>query len=256
MRSLLLAAGLILASALVASADDKKTDVQKDEPKKADVKTDDAKKDDAKKDDTKKDKEPEKAKAGPADEYTTLGKIDGIVKSAGGSHGSIALRVVYYVPDLAGLARAQQDTVRTQLELLTARTKAQRLLAMINLQTRSYNHATVKAVRAEVDLQPADDMKVRILVPPARLDDRGKPIRYTKDELREMRGDGKLPGYKADVDTIQEGQRVTAVLVRKKEKEAPRPAAKDKEKGKDSADEQENDHKPLIRMLIIEAEVK
>src|SRR5437867_4229048 len=54
----------------------------------------------------------------------------------------------------------------------------------------------------DVDVTAAPDAKVRIKNPPPRFDQKGNLLKYSADELKELKGDSpedkKLPGYKRD----------------------------------------------------------
>src|SRR5438093_192788 len=59
----------------------------------------------------------------------------------------------------------------------------------------------------KVELQAADDLKVRTLLLPVEYDDAGKVRKLSDKELRELRGpDPKLPGYAADFDSLKPEQ--------------------------------------------------
>ena len=111
-------------------------------------------------------------------------------------------------------------------------------------------------VLRDVELQPSDDMKVRILQPPADFDEKGRPKRYTAKELKEMKGDDpKLPGYTADFDSLKADQIVKVYLgTRKEAKGAAKPKAR--KKGKEAEENAEAGHKPEITMVVIIAEPK
>src|SRR5262245_30982579 len=53
--------------------------------------------------------------------------------------------------------------------------------------------------RKQYILDVADDVQVRVMQLPMQFDDKGKPRKYTSDEIKELRGaNSKLPGYKSD----------------------------------------------------------
>jgi hypothetical protein len=73
--------------------------------------------------------------------------------------------------------------------------------------------------RAEdIELALAPSLNVRKLRLPVIFDDKGRPHRYTPEELRDLKGKERLPGFKAEVEELTEGQTVRLHLVRKKEK--------------------------------------
>lgn len=83
---------------------------------------------------------------------------------------------------------------------------------------------TVGKKKVPVEWQSIDDVNVRRPKPPAAFDDKGNPKRYTRKELRELKGDPKLPGFPAEFSDLKPGQYVQVVLVRKKGRPR-RPAA-------------------------------
>lgn len=97
----------------------------------------------------------------------------------------------------------------------------------------------------DITLVPTDDLKVRVLTPPVVFDDKGRPKRYSAKELKELKGEGNLPGYTADLESLHPNQTVLLYLMRKK-----KPAKKEGALEKDGLD----DDKPLVRMIVILAE--
>ena len=126
--------------------------------------------------------------------------------------------------------RDQQQLVRLQTDLANARNpreynqRLQRLsneLQRIQVQALKPNGKVVKEHK-EVDFQTAADVKVRTKEPPAKFDDKGNPVEYTKAELKELKGkDADLPGYEAAPDALAVGDTVKVTLAR------PKPAKKD-----------------------------
>jgi hypothetical protein len=98
----------------------------------------------------------------------------------------------------------------------------------------------------QVEMQANDDMKVRMLNPPADFDLKGRPRKYTSKELRDMKGpDTKLPGYTAEFDDIKPGQ-VVKLYLPNKSKPAPKPVVKPKD-----SDEPKPVEKPEVLMVVI-----
>jgi hypothetical protein len=67
-----------------------------------------------------------------------------------------------------------------------------------------------------VDLQFADDVKVRTTRPPKKYDDKGHVLKSTPAELKALKGSGNLPGYAASPDDLRPGQTVAVTLGRRK----------------------------------------
>jgi hypothetical protein len=82
----------------------------------------------------------------------------------------------------------------------------------------------------DVRLRGAENMQVRWANPPPDYDDKGNLKKYTKDELKALRGTEGLPGYKGDKESLQKGQYVRVYL--KASAAANKYATKTKTKGK------------------------
>jgi len=70
--------------------------------------------------------------------------------------------------------------------------------------------------KQNVKVTTIDDVKVRTKNPPVAYDDKGNKKRYTPKELKELKGDSKLPGYNAGFEDLKNNQIVQVTLVRKK----------------------------------------
>jgi len=92
------------------------------------------------------------------------------------------------------------------------------------------------------DWVSTDDVKVRILKPPPAFDDKGNPKKYTRKELRELKGDSKLPGYPAEFSDLKPGQYVQVTLVRKKGV---------RRKPKDAAVDPTDEYYPHMSLIVI-----
>ena len=94
----------------------------------------------------------------------------------------------------------------------------------------------------EVDFRAADAVKVRVVDPPAKFDDKGNPVVYTKAELKELKGkDVDLPGYEAAPDALKTGDTVKVTL-------SPPQAAK-KDADKKDADVKKGNEATVILIL-------
>ena len=204
------------------------------------------------------------AKDQPAEKMIPLGQVGGVIKNTGGSQKVLTLEVTQQFLELnpgaeAHLAREQEDLLRRQRQILATRNPVTRQKEMIGLirevqrmQVNQQNLFHIKEVKKDVEVVPADDVKVRTLQPPVVYDDKGYPKKYTQDELKAMRGDGKLPGYGSDLDSVQPGQVVIAYLARKKPGAAKEP---DKESQKDmEAKDLAAGEKPVATVLVIVAD--
>jgi hypothetical protein len=104
---------------------------------------------------------------------------------------------------------------------------------------------TIKEEAKNIELKPDDDMKIRVMHLKPDFDEKGKPRKRTAAELKKLKGDPKLRGYEADLESLQVDQIVTVSIVRKK---AP------PDKGGLKDDEALADKRPLVSMIVIEAD--
>jgi hypothetical protein len=59
------------------------------------------------------------------------------------------------------------------------------------------------------ELDADDEVIVRVLTPPLKFDEKGKPQKYTSQELQELKGpDPNLPGYTSSFDSVKRGSLV------------------------------------------------
>jgi hypothetical protein len=141
---------------------------------------------------------------------------------------------------------AMQQMVNLQMQMSLPMPPAQRMQLLMQMQQQQANLVQIKEELQSVDVDSAEDVKVRVPNPPVEFDEKGKPKAYTKAQLKEMNGDPKLPGYQADFDSLHPDQIVTVTLVKKKETPKPK-------KGADN-DPLEGENKPVASMIIIQME--
>jgi hypothetical protein len=259
---------LVLAAALVLpafAADDKK-EVKADDKNPA-AKADDKKEKDSPKSD-KKDKDPPKTdtsaeakeKKAAQDKMLASRKLADVklVQVEGAQrYLTVQLTLKYAVPNagaannLANLQRQLVDATR-----ITNPIDRQRRLAeiAIDIEKNKRNLLTVKEESQKIELQAADEMKVRTVLPPVEYDDKGKLRKLSEKELRELKGpDPKLPGYQADFDSLKTEQIVDVYLAAPKGGAAKgKPKAKPKETDRDVSAAEEP--KPQVVMIIIKGQ--
>lgn len=94
------------------------------------------------------------------------------------------------------------------------------------------------------DYSLVDEVKVRRLNLPVRLNEKDKPVPYTAAEKQKLKGDDpKLPGYAAELSALSPGQIVELHLAVSK----PPPGSKKKDKNAEP-------EKPYVTMIVIGAE--
>jgi hypothetical protein len=99
----------------------------------------------------------------------------------------------------------------------------------------------------DVEWQATDDVNVRMPNPPAQFDDKGRVKMYTAKELRELKGNDRLPGYPAEFSDLKSGQSVQVTLVRKKG--GPR-------QPKDAAADPTGEYAPHMSLIVIRFDLK
>jgi hypothetical protein len=114
---------------------------------------------------------------------------------------------------------------------------------------RSGRGVTAKETTKDVEIAQAEDIKVRTINPPPVYDEKGKPRRHTPKELKELKGEGNLPGYTADLNALKANQTVIVYYSPPKKKASGK-------KGEDLDKDALEDSKPRARMVVILAEPK
>jgi hypothetical protein len=170
-----------------------------------------------------------KAQSASEQDYSALaqaGEIVGKIKSVNASDKTFTLEI-----DLAALkngrqaeehlARLQQDLLRTTNPIQRLR-KQQQLAAEVQrlqVQQLNPNKSPSTTQHRDFDLQSTEDAQVRLQDPPVQYDEKGNRKKYTPKELRELKGDPKLPGYAADWSDLKVGQTVKVTVTRPKNKD-------------------------------------
>jgi hypothetical protein len=179
-----------------------------------------------------------------------IGKVMNVYEDKKRLRLQVPVPVTTLNPSAAGqIAQAQRDLANAQYSLRTA-TNAQGILqarqqmaqASVALARAQASVYQTKYENKEIEVQAIDDIVVRLAQPKQDFDEKGRVKKYTKAELKELKGDSKLPGYKAEFTDLQNEQIVRVTMVRKKGEPAPKPMPK-KKKGKDE------DEKPAAGLI-------
>jgi hypothetical protein len=248
-----LACSLLILSAVGADDENKKANPPKDDGKKTDVKKDDpAKKDEpAKKDADKTDN----GKKMPATKLPPRkGKLKDLETDKDAAEKK-ALRKTMLTAEVMAVVEDKKSLrlkltipyVRVNQGQLQNLLKAQNPQQVLQAQAQLYEMATTQK---EVELSAADEYKVRMRNPPPQFDDKGRPKRYTKKELQELKGNDKLPFFPAEFSDIKSGQIVEVTLLQNKSGHRP------VKRGKDAEPDVAADNLPRMSMIIILADPK
>jgi hypothetical protein len=201
--------------------------------------------------DKNKDKDKDKDLDKPTEKYIKVGTLSGKVMAVYEDKKKVRVQIAYQKLNPQGLVSVQQ----AQLAMAMARTLqavVQARMQMANAQRNLYTTAHV-----EVEVQAIDDVVVRTVRPREAFDEKGKIKKFTKAELKELRGpDPKLPYFKAEFGDLTADQVIEVQVVRKKGEPKPKPAPRPKKKGKDDDIDPETlrDDAPLVNMIIIRAD--
>jgi len=261
---LLRGAALFLLAILVLpgyGADEKKDAADKDDKKNPDAKKD------VEKPDTKKDEK----KDSP---WVKAGQVSGTIVSINESQKSLRLKIG--VPKLKAealqaLNQASQELNQANQALAAAYAKpaqradqaqqkaqaiqtAQQKISQVQ-QKMAYQKANMYTTEyQEHEIMTIDEVVVRLAEPAPKFDDKGKKVKFTAKELKELKGtDTKLPGYTGDFSDLRSNQMVQCSLVRDKASLKPMKVGP---KPKDADVEITVDNKPQISMVYILAEPK
>lgn len=145
-------------------------------------------------------------------------RLSQLQQQAAGQQAQLARALAFLNPRNAGslqnVRNLQQALARTASQM--AQTQRQ----LYRTETRQKN----------VDVEADEKVMVRVPKPPFNFDDKGRLVKYTAEQLKELKGDPDLWGYPADFDRLTVGQRVHIFL------------------GKTHSTEEED---PLVRLIYI-----
>ncbi len=149
---------------------------------------------------------------------------------------------------------AVQNYYNAQMSMLRATNPQAMYNAQVQMAQAEAQIYQLATTTKDVEWQATDDVKVRMLNPPAQFDDKGRIKKYTKKELKELKGDDKKKlGYPGEFSDLKQDQIVEVTIVKKKD--APCAAPK-RGKGKDADPELLPDNLPQISMVMILVEPK
>ena len=157
----------------------------------------------------------------------------------------------------ADLDKAKKELSRAQSSYKSAVTNA---LYQANVQTNAMILAAVRnnggglpsgfrvdKAKQLVEFQASEAVKVRTLFLAEKFDDKGNPVKYTKDELATLKGKDKtLPGYESALEKLGVGQKVRVALVPAPKKPADKNADAEEKDPMDKADK-----KMQVKLILI-----
>ena len=152
-----------------------------------------------------------------------LGRITGVDEEAGKLKVTVPYRVAKINADVVSqiadlqrqlLAKAVSNDIRDRLQEVP---RLQVEIAKARANVIGYDDHELN-----LDLPLADDVTIRLAQPPPKFDEKGNIARYTAEELAELRGTEKLPGFKGDKDDLRNDVWVRITVVRKMKEDGPR----------------------------------
>jgi len=195
-----------------------------------------------------KDKEAEKG-----DKWIKSGVMSGKIMTVYEDKRKLRLQISYQVPKFNPGAMAAMQ--QAQLQMAQARTYAARILAQQQMMAQQGKIYTYEKKTKELEFQAIEDVVVRTSKPREAFDEKGKIKKFTKAELKELKGpDRKVPGYKAEFGDLTADQIVQVTVVRKKGEPAPKRKAKAKKGKEDDLDADLIDDTPNVGLIMILAD--
>jgi hypothetical protein len=207
---------------------------------------------DAKKPDAEK--KADNPKADDKDKLLPAGTLQGKITKFDADKRTMTVQVTYFYqkphPDEY---KALVDAQNRYNQAIFKRDRNGAIQAQNDMATHYAKLYSVEKKTQDLDLQITDEAKIRMASPPIAFDDDGKPKKYTKKELDELKGpDKKLPGYTAEFDAVATGELVQVQLVRKKDAKPPMNPNPGVPKPKDIVGEDAlADHLPLVSVILI-----
>jgi hypothetical protein len=201
------------------------------------------------------------------------GQFTGYLLTTPGTDRAFTLRVQYQDVQLKPNAqrtannannqanRQLQQIARLQQQMAKSKNPAQqmaqiqRLVAQMQVgQARAQqNLYTVVPRYQDVEFQAEENVKVRTMELPEQFDEKGNLKKYTKEELKQLKGKDKdLPGYESSFEALKEGQLIQVTLADHKAKKpaSSSPGDKDKAKDKDAPEKDGKEKAALDNALV------
>ena len=157
-----------------------------------------------------------------------IGRLGGTLLE-GGTSGMLKVRLK--LPRIEPNRQAQLNYINQQRGWLQRQAQImrnpnpwqaqQQMIQLVrDIQNAQRNLFVIKEVQLDVEVLPADTMKVRTAVPDPGFDDMGNIRELTPALLKELRGQEGLPGFKAARGDLKNGQTVLVVVSRERKKDA------------------------------------
>jgi hypothetical protein len=147
-----------------------------------------------------------------AQTYITVGDVIGEITKVDST--SVTIRITWYTanaPRNTNTGHWGRGTVaRTPQQMMQHQIQMQQQVARQAARAAS---AKPKEHHQDYTFKFTDDAIARIKHLPPKLDENGKKVNYTENELQQAKGNSSLPGYKAELSRLKVGEIVEAHLV-------------------------------------------
>lgn len=169
----------------------------------------------------------EKDKKQAVDKLVSAGSMTGKVTQWDKDDRLVTLDVKLQVPDgiddnaAEAIANKQAELIRLQASPAPrdANGLRERLKQVANIQrdiqTNQAKLIKFKEVNQKFAVQIAENASVRLLEVPPVFDDKGNVVKRTPAEMKELRGDTRLPGYKGEMGDIKMDQMIRISIARR-----------------------------------------
>jgi hypothetical protein len=146
------------------------------------------------------------------------GTLVGKVIEVNETKKSIRLQMSYQVqkPNVGEMQAAAACQVQYQQAIANRDPNGARQ-AMLSMAQHKANSMTTQRKTQDVEVTGTEDVKIRQTSPPIAYDDKGRPMKRSAKELKELKGDLKLPGYPGEFTDLHMDQVVRVSLIKKKE---------------------------------------
>lgn len=165
------------------------------------------------------------------EQLVAAGNITGKVLNVQGASGALTIQVTLKIPTPNVSAQnriAVLTAVIAQESAKGAKANRSSLTAwQVELQQQQAKAITFQDKKQDYRFETIEDVRVRIVEPPAEFDDQGKRKKLTSAQLKELKGPGNLWGYPAKFEQVQKDMIVQLVLARKKDAKASAKKEKD-----------------------------
>jgi hypothetical protein len=182
------------------------------------------------------------------DKLVASGKVQGKLVSVDAKQHYLTLEIT--VPTTKPNPQVQQAIANLQQQLVNARrNRNAQQVANLQIEITKKQAELYKGEPKKLDFEATEEAKVRTMILPMEVDEKGKPRKLTEKEKKALKGQGadaKLEGYTADFEGLKKGQSVKVQLAK----------SKDKTKAKEKDPEEDGDRYKVSLIVILAEDAK